>query len=754
MAAHPQEGRRRRQPGWDAEDHPQSVKTGRTNDEVKADRDAIWISQAPAATAEIDLAGRDDRADARSASSRCSRRSRPSRSATTTGCSRSSGTAIACRPSSMTARSASGPATSTTPRPTSRSCSARPRWIDAREAIVDGEVVALDEEGGPDFSLLQTRLGERGAPGLVYQAFDLLYLDGRSLLDVPLEDRKRLLQERAQARTRGSASRPTSSGRGWRSSRRRKASGVEGIVAKLRRSRYEPGRRSSAWLKIKIRPEQELVVGGWTAGEGNARDLGALAVGVYEDGKLRFAGKVGLRVHRRDPQGPARSGWSRSASDDAAVRPAAAAATIVVGGAATSSDITWVRPELVIRAELGGWTRDGIVRQTAFKGIEAGRDPTTVARETAVATTTAVRAAEAAGRAPMATDEGRIESQAKAGADASRAPAAVPANLARRPTTSSPRSTRSARRASWRVGGDELKVTNLDKPLFEPRQAPRAPTPTRSPSASSSATSRGSRRRCCRTSRTGRSTCSASRTAPARPGFWQKDIPETAPEVADPLARDRRRRPRRTATPTTTSSPTARRRCAGSATRPASRSTPGPVGCPSRGSPRSRSSTSTPARRRPGTRPWCWPGSTGPRSATSACAATRRRPASAASRSGSRSSRKYDFTETSAWVERVSRAVGLDGARTSSPGSGRRRRARAGPASTTPRTRRSRRWSRRTPSGRPRARRSRRRSPGTSWTTRTCGPTAGRSATIVERVEQVGDLFAAAQTDAQELPKV
>src|SRR4029450_8176187 len=72
-----------------------------------------------------------------------------------------------------------------------------------------------------------------------------------------------------------------------------RANRLEGIVAKLRRSRYEPGGRSNARLKFKIRPEQELVIAGWTPGEGNARDLGALAVGYYEDGKLKFAGKVG-----------------------------------------------------------------------------------------------------------------------------------------------------------------------------------------------------------------------------------------------------------------------------------------------------------------------------------------------------------------------------------------------------------------------------------------------------------------------------
>ena len=169
---------------------------------------------------------------------------------------------------------------------------ATPSWIDARQAIVDGEVVALDDEGRPDFSLLQTKLGDKTATGLVYQVFDLLYLDGRSLLDVPLEDRKRLLRSVLKDHPRVRFATHIE-GEGLAFYEAAKANHVEGVIAKLRRSRYEPGRRTNAWLKLKIRPEQELVVGGWTPGEGNARDLGALAVGVYEDGKLRFSGKVG-----------------------------------------------------------------------------------------------------------------------------------------------------------------------------------------------------------------------------------------------------------------------------------------------------------------------------------------------------------------------------------------------------------------------------------------------------------------------------
>ena len=201
-----------------------------------------------------------------------------------------------------------------------------PTWIGAREAIVDGEVVALDDRGHPDFSLLQERIseGRTGKPvPLVYQAFDLLYLDGRSLVDVPLESRKRLLELVIKPNSRVQLARPIDT-EGVAFFEAVKAQGLEGIVAKHRRSRYEPGRRSSSWLKIKARPEQELVVGGWTPGEGSAKDLGAVVIGVYEDERLRFAGKVGSGFDartRRELRGPARVAGDRRAG----LRPAAGA---------------------------------------------------------------------------------------------------------------------------------------------------------------------------------------------------------------------------------------------------------------------------------------------------------------------------------------------------------------------------------------------------------------------------------------------
>ncbi len=550
-------------PGWDGEDHPQSVKTGRTNDEVKANRDALWVSEQPAAVAEIDLTGARDKA-------------MPDR--------------IEPMAATLAGKAFSDPdwlfeikwdgyrleavvrdgkvklwtrnmkdAETYFPKLLSP-----PTWIDAREAIVDGEVVALDEEGRPDFSLLQERISERragsgrgdgAAPAapvgpLVYQVFDLLYLDGRSLLGVPLEDRKRLLRSvlRETPRVRFAAH-VVGEGEAFMEAARER--GLEGIVAKLRRSRYEPGRRTPAWLKLKIRPEQELVVGGWTPGEGNARDLGAVAVGVYEDGKLRFAGKVG-------------SGFTAATRK----RLLAAMAPLVVdappfdpppprdyrgrwGGDLNA--VTWIRPELVIRAELGGWTRDGHVRQTSYKGIEDGRDPRLVIREEAVSSARAVAEAEAevpeaeavapatpakqAGRTPsggsgqdssMAT---RTRSRAAKAAAPAAPQAAGPGGL---PWTATPdeleRLASMPAEGTWRVGGargEDLKLTNLDKVLFGPDPADPADGPV---------TKRDLIRYFARIAPTilphlAERPLNLQRfpNGVAGPSFWQKDIPSTAP---------------------------------------------------------------------------------------------------------------------------------------------------------------------------------------------------------------------------------
>jgi bifunctional non-homologous end joining protein LigD len=250
-------------------------------------------------------------------------------------------------------------------------------WISARRAIVDGEVIALDDRGEPDFALLQARIRGQGRIGtptpFVYEVFDLLWLDDRSLLEEPLEDRRRLLGEVLRTDPRVRLSEDVT-GAGVAFFEAARARGLEGIMAKDRRSAYLPGARSMAWQKVKIRPEQELVVGGMTKGSGKAVELGALLVGIYEDGALRYAGKVGAGYN------DAIRGELLNALESLTV---AEPPFEPPPPRAVARSAIWVRPELVIRAEFAGWTGDGLVRQAAYKGLDLGKDPRAVRREVA-----------------------------------------------------------------------------------------------------------------------------------------------------------------------------------------------------------------------------------------------------------------------------------------------------------------------------------------------------------------------------------
>src|SRR3954447_6805222 len=179
--------------------------------------------------------------------------------------------------------------------------------LGGREAVLDGEVVAFDEHGRPSFERLQGRMHlttgvearSRLVP-VVYVAFDLLWLDGGALMHRPYTDRRARLEE---LRLDGPAWRTPgySTGNGAELLAAAAKQGLEGIVCKRLDSLAQPGRRGGTWLKVKNTRRQELVIGGWLPGEGRrSGHLGALLAGYYEDGELRYAGKVGTGFDARE----------------------------------------------------------------------------------------------------------------------------------------------------------------------------------------------------------------------------------------------------------------------------------------------------------------------------------------------------------------------------------------------------------------------------------------------------------------------
>jgi bifunctional non-homologous end joining protein LigD len=165
--------------------------------------------------------------------------------------------------------------------------------LDVQHAIIHGGIVALDEKGRSSFQLLQSFDMGQERPPIVFYAFDLLRLNGKNLENLPIEERKAKLEEllkKPPGVIRYSASFtkdiPELLDRAHKL-------GLEGLIGKRSGSRYEAGKRTGAWIKVKLHLEQEFVIGGYTQPEGSRKYFGALLVGFYEGEKLKFAGRVG-----------------------------------------------------------------------------------------------------------------------------------------------------------------------------------------------------------------------------------------------------------------------------------------------------------------------------------------------------------------------------------------------------------------------------------------------------------------------------
>ena len=360
-----------------------------------------------------------------------------------------------------------------------------PTVIRAKQAILDGEVVVFDDEGRPSFQLWQNR-GTESRP-LHYIVYDIVYHDGQRLFRVPLEDRKRLLRDilRDSDLVRYS-DHVIGEGKAFYEAAKEKR--LEGIVAKLRDSPYQPGARSSAWIKIKTIQEQEVVIGGFTAPRNSRKHFGAILVGVHDEkGRLIYTGHTGGGFDEKTL-----TALSRRMEPLIVKQPPFAGPP-----PRTNEKPTWVKPELVAQVKFSEWTRDGLMRQPVFMGLRDDVEPDKVRREVARDSAEVVEAEARvnAGAKPSkraAPGSRAVPTKKRANATvASRtvtvrrtadAPSAVPATSLSRAAakivkdlgTKIPGATADElaaldaipKEGNWEIGGRTVHLTNLDKMLF------------------------------------------------------------------------------------------------------------------------------------------------------------------------------------------------------------------------------------------------------------------------------------------------
>ena len=245
------------------------------------------------------------------------------------------------------------------------------RSVRSPDCVLDGEVVAVGRDGRATFSAMQQ--GKEGTTYL-YLAFDLLELEGEPLVDLPLVERRARLAELLDLRPGGvQLSATFEDGDALYTAAQEQR--FEGIVAKRADSRYLPGRRSRDWLKIKTQGRQELVVAGWTKGQGKrSGGLGALVLAVNEGGELRWAGNVGTGFD--DAEIDRLLGKLRPLVRETSPFPEPPRMPRVRRG-----DVTWVEPVLVAEVRFAEWTHDGRLRAPVYEGLREDKEADEVQRE-------------------------------------------------------------------------------------------------------------------------------------------------------------------------------------------------------------------------------------------------------------------------------------------------------------------------------------------------------------------------------------
>jgi bifunctional non-homologous end joining protein LigD len=307
------------------------------------------------------------------------------------------------------------------------------------DAVLDGEIVVLDDKGISDFGALQNWRSEADG-SLAYYVFDLLWYEGKNLMGLPLSDRQAILRQVIPAGNDFVRISQSFTEKGIDFFHAAEQLGLEGIIAKRSDSEYTSDLRSREWLKVKVHKRQEVVIAGFTKNEGTSKDFSALVLGVYDKGKLRYVGKVGTgfsdklqkeMMKQFKPLITTKSSFDIEPDVDKPSR---------FRPKRMGPKPTWLKPQLVCEVNYAEVTSDGVFRQASFKGMRSDKKAKDVVLETAKETKETV-------------DNAGQENDSKFDAGL-----AAPVSKERR-TLLNPKDETQVRK----VNGHELKFTHLSK---------------------------------------------------------------------------------------------------------------------------------------------------------------------------------------------------------------------------------------------------------------------------------------------------
>jgi bifunctional non-homologous end joining protein LigD len=245
--------------------------------------------------------------------------------------------------------------------------------------VIDGEIAVIDETGRTDFGALQNWKSEMDG-NLVFYVFDILWLEGRNLMSLPLDQRQDILKEimpkGEHAIIRRSIPYDTNGKLLFENAERK---GYEGIVAKRKNSVYKPDEHSRDWLKIKVAHRQEVVIGGYSRNKDTAKAFSALLIGVFENERLRFVGKAGTGFSLLSQRTLMEAFEPFLTGECPFIADAAIHHSLASEG--SREMISWLRPELVCEVNFVEVTKEGLFRQASFKGLRIDKSPSEVRLE-------------------------------------------------------------------------------------------------------------------------------------------------------------------------------------------------------------------------------------------------------------------------------------------------------------------------------------------------------------------------------------